>query len=250
MKQQAQRIVSLVPSLTELLFDLGLEHEIKGITRFCIHPADGVKDKIKIGGTKDLKMNLIHSIAPDLIVANKEENVKEQVVELQAHYPCHISEIATIKDALETIEDLGVSTGKREQARSLRRAIQAEFDKWQKPEQMLRVAYLIWHKPMMTINQDTFIHHMLQAAGFENVFAHLPARYPMIEQEDLIQAAPDFIFLSSEPYPFKAKHQQEYSALFPHAQSALVDGEIFSWYGSRMLKAPAYFAQVWSELGM
>jgi ABC-type Fe3+-hydroxamate transport system substrate-binding protein len=241
-----QRIISIVPSQTELLFDLGLNGQIVGITKFCIHPADKVKLVPKIGGTKQLNMQAIHNLQPDLIIANKEENEQSQVEELMAHYPVWISDIRDLHSALSMINKVGEITGKPTEAVKISNKIFLQFQILKPAEINIRVAYLIWRKPYMAAGSGTFINSMLQLCGFENVINI--GRYPEQTAGDLIAANPDVLLLSSEPYPFSQKHIDEFKNILPNAKILLVDGELFSWYGSRLLHAPAYFNKLINKL--
>ncbi len=249
-----QRIVSLVPSQTELLYDLGLENEVAGITKFCIHPRQWFQNKTKVGGTKQVKMEVIHSLQPDLIIANKEENVKEQVEELSKQYPVWVSDVNNLEDAYAMIEQVGKITGRQSTASQISNKIKKAFSQLHttgnKPaltEGRLKTVYLIWQNPFMTVGGDSFIHALLQEAGFHNLFEK-ETRYPAITVEQLQQKAPDLLLLSSEPYPFKEKHIAEWKERLPGTTVLLVDGEMFSWYGSRLLQAPAYFASLQQQL--
>lgn len=242
-----QRIISLVPSQTELLFDLGLDKEVTGITKFCIHPAEWFRRKTRVGGTKQLKMDIIHQLQPDLIIANKEENVQGQIEELQQHYPVWITDINNLDDAYDMIKDIGLITNKEVAANNLISEIREEFARLLTPTSLLNTVYLIWQKPYMTVGGDTFIHAMLEAAGFTNVYKY-KARYPELSIEEIKSINPALLLLSSEPFPFKTKHANELQKQLPNTKIALVDGEIFSWYGSRLLKAPAYFNQLHNQI--
>ncbi|GAB2561277.1 helical backbone metal receptor [Spirosoma aerophilum] len=241
-----KRIISLVPSQTELLFDLGLNDEIVGITKFCIHPAEKVKNKVLIGGTKTLRLDKIRALKPDLIIANKEENTREQIEELQQHYPVHVTDMATLPDALQMIREVGTLVGKRQEAEAMAAQIERDLTPAYATSRPT-VAYLIWQKPYMAAGTGTFIDAMLTVAGFRNAFANR-TRYPEVTPDDLQKAQPDLIFLSSEPYPFKAKHMAEWQTICPSARVLLVDGEMFSWYGSRLLRASDYFRNLRNEI--
>jgi ABC-type Fe3+-hydroxamate transport system substrate-binding protein len=252
-----QRIVSIVPSQTELLFDLGLDKEVCGITKFCVHPGEWFRTKTRVGGTKQLKMDIIHSLQPDLIIANKEENVKEQVEELEKHFPVWISDINDLLSSYQMIENIGEITGRQQPATTLIHQIKENFKQSgsQHPTSnpKPRTAYFIWQNPYMTVGGDTFIHAMLEAAGFDNIFAQ-QTRYPEITVNDLLMDPEhgskgcQLLLLSSEPYPFKEKHINELQALLPSTRILLVDGEMFSWYGSRLQWAPAYFSELRAQL--
>ncbi|MFD1142939.1 ABC transporter substrate-binding protein [Larkinella insperata] len=246
-----QRIVSVVPSQTELLFDLGLDQAIVGVTKFCIHPAEKVKGKTVVGGTKTLHLDRIHDLKPDLILANKEENTREQIEELQRHYPVHVTDMHTVADALAMIREVGALVGRGPQAGQMAERIAASFQRLRAAvrDSGPLVAYFIWRKPYMVAAHGTFIHSMLEMAGFRNALAD-QTRYPELTVADLQLARPDLIFLSSEPYPFAEKHRIELQRICPTARVLLVDGEMFSWYGSRMLQAAEYIQQLRQELGL
>lgn len=242
------RIISAVPSQTELLFDLGLDEQLVGITKFCIHPANKVKRKTVVGGTKTLNINQIHALKPDFILANKEENARDQIEELQRHYAVHVTDVATLPDALSMIREVGKQVGKAQRADELAREIAVSLSSgFFSPPPLLSVAYLIWRKPYMTAGGDTFINAMLEQAGFRNAFAG-QSRYPEVSLDDLRTAQPDLIFLSSEPYPFAEKHRHELQQICPSARVILVDGEVFSWYGSRLLWAADYFRSLHQQI--
>lgn len=241
-----KRIISVVPSQTELLFYLGLNEEVIGITKFCIHPADKFKSNTKIGGTKQLDIAKIKSLNPDLIIANKEENERGQLEELMQHFPVWISDIYNLEGALEMIERVGELVGRNTEAITLSNNINQKFEGLNLPPTNLRVAYFIWRKPYMIAGKNTFIDSMLQKCGLTNVF--VLERYPEIDPSLLNDAKPDVILLSSEPYPFKERHIAELKAIVPSAIIKLVDGEMFSWYGNRLLEAPAYFNDLVNNL--
>ncbi|GAB4023611.1 helical backbone metal receptor [Spirosoma koreense] len=241
-----QRIVSVVPSQTELLFDLGLDEEIVGITKFCVHPADKVATKIRVGGTKTLHLDAIHALAPTLILANKEENTRDQIEILQQHYPVHVTDVHTFPEALAMIREVGILVGKAQEAEALAHQIETSLSPTPSAPNST-VAYFIWRKPYMVAANDTFIHAMLERAGFQNAFA-CRSRYPEVTSTDVQAANPDLIFLSSEPYPFVAKHLTEFREICPTARVMLVDGEVFSWYGSRLLRASNYFRNLRTEI--
>ena len=241
------RIISLVPSQTELLADLGLDEEVIGITKFCIHPDRWFRQKTRIGGTKQLNTDLIRGLQPDLIIANKEENLKEQIVLLREEYPVWVSDIATLEDSLRMIRTIGQITNRKEQAENITSRIEEGFAALAPPSIRSNCIYLIWNNPYMTIGGDTFIHHMLEKAGFQNCFAE-KTRYPEVSPGQIKELSPDYLLLSSEPFPFAQRHADELQVQLPDTKVVLVDGEMFSWYGSRLLKAPGYFAGLRSSM--
>lgn len=241
-QQAPKRIISLVPSQTELLHDLGLEEEVIGITKFCVHPEKWFRSKTRIGGTKTVDIEKIKQLQPDLIIANKEENEKEQVEALQSIAPVWISDIHTLEDALQMIRIVGDITFRKEQATRIAATIANNFATLH-PIQEQSALYLIWRKPWMTIGKDTFIHHMMSHIDLRNVYED-QGRYPEISEEDMKDRNPSLVLLSSEPYPFKEQHIAELQRILPEAKIMLVDGEMFSWYGSRLLYSTAYFKEL------
>lgn len=245
-----KKIISLVPSQTELLNDLGLEEEIIGITDYCVHPKHWQENKIKIGGTKKLNIEKIKELTPDLLIGNKEENEKEQILELMQHFPVWMSDIKTLEEALEMIAAVGKLCGKEKKALDIQNNIREQFSHFKLATASIThptsVLYLIWRKPYICAGPDTFIHHMLQLCGFNNIASG--PRYPEMSTDQIKQADPSLIFLSSEPFPFKQKHIEELQIICPQAKVVLVDGEMFSWYGSRLIYAPAYFERLLQNL--
>ena len=232
------KIISLVPSITETLFDLGLtDAEIIGRTKFCIHPKDSVRNVGIIGGTKNLNIQKIKALQPDLIIANKEENVKEQIEELQKDFKVLVTEISTLNDNFHLLKTLGELLNKKELALKFNEKTNDVFLDFDFPEK-LKCAYLIWKNPYMTVGSDTFIHAILDKIGFENIFKD-QKRYPVITVDEMKSA--DFIFLSSEPFPFQQKHIDELQKQIPESKIILVDGEAFSWYGTHLAKCGNYF---------
>ncbi|MBC7566994.1 MAG: ABC transporter substrate-binding protein [Pedobacter sp.] len=238
-----KRIVSLVPSQTELLFDLGLDSEVIGLTKFCIHPIDKFARCAKVGGTKKLNIELIKELKPDLIIGNKEENSADDIQELSALFPVWMSDIYTLEDAKQTILQIGELVDRQPEASYLIHLIGAGFSDLQTLalERGIdkKVAYLIWKDPYMAVGMNTFINDIFALNGMRNVIK--TDRYPELELSELLLLKPDLVFLSSEPYPFRDKHVQEIQRLLPDAKVILVDGEMFSWYGSRLVKAVQYF---------
>jgi ABC-type Fe3+-hydroxamate transport system substrate-binding protein len=241
-KQTPKRIISLVPSQTELLYDLGADCEVIGITKFCIHPQKWKKNKTIIGGTKNIHHDKIARLKPDLIIANKEENTKEDIQKLQEHFQVYTSDIFTVKESFKMMEDLGLLLNKQNDALSLIQAIKTSFESLNQATHKT-VAYLIWQNPYMLAGKHTFIQSMLEIAGFSNILKSDESRYPEVAVEELRKLNSDFIFLSSEPFPFKQKHLSEIENQ-TQIKTVLVDGEMFSWYGSRMLKFSDYIRRL------
>ncbi|WP_316807230.1 helical backbone metal receptor [Pedobacter agri] len=245
-----KRIVSIVPSQTELLFDLGLDQEIVGLTKFCIHPIEKFAARTKVGGTKKLNIDLIKDLKPDLIIGNKEENTQSDIEELAEHFPVWMSDIFTLNDAMKTITQIGELVDREPEAGYLNHLISAGFNDLKtlalQNQIDKKVAYLIWRKPYMAAGKNTFIDDVLLVNGMTNVIHH--ERYPTITLEKLKYLNPQLILLSSEPYPFAEKHIEEIQKAIPNVSIKLVDGEMFSWYGSRLVKAVQYFFEFQKEL--
>ena len=245
------RIVSLVPSLTETLAALGLDEAVVGLTRFCVHPPDWRTRKAIVGGTKAVRVDRVRALAPDLVVANREENTRADVEAVATFAPVVVTDIATVDGALAAIRDLGHRTGCGEAADALAARLAAAFaapPDGSPAAPALRVAYLIWRDPWMVAGGDTFISDVLARCGLANVFADRP-RYPAVTPADLAAARPDALLLSSEPYPFDERHVAELGALVPGVPAVRVDGEAFSWYGPRMAGAPTEAARLRAALG-
>lgn len=284
-----KRIVSLVPSQTELLFSLGLDEEVVGISKFCIHPDQWFRTKQRVGGTKTVKKDAVKALQPDLIIANKEENVKEQIEQLEQIAPVWVSDIKSLDDALKMIISIGKLVNEQERANELSSQIKEAFEQITPVKEKVNTAYFIWKDPYMVAGGDTFIHDMLSLCGFTNIFQNLN-RYPEVSicndfiNNELIRnissslnnplssvnchpssppsSSPppssvsshlsanncQLLLLSSEPYPFKQKHMQELQTLLPFTKIMLVDGQMFSWYGSRLLYSAQYFKKLISQI--
>ncbi|GGF19900.1 ABC transporter substrate-binding protein [Echinicola rosea] len=231
-----QRIVSLVPSQTELLVDLGLEEQLVGITKFCVHPKRLRQEKTIVGGTKKFRFEVIDKLQPDLIIGNKEENYKEGIEQLAEKYPVWMSDIFNLEDALQMMRQIGHLTNRQEEAAQLIKDVCQGF--WGGTAQRGTAIYLIWQAPIMAAGGSTFIDEMLTHAGFRNLIAQ--DRYPAVTMAEIKQLKPDCLLLSSEPFPFKEKHVRAFQSELPNTRVLLVDGELFSWYGSRLRLAGEY----------
>lgn len=243
-KSNPKSIVSLVPSITELLHYLGLENEISGITKFCIKPEIWKNPKQIIGGTKNINTEKILELSPELVIANKEENVKYQVEKISDKLPVWLTDVVTYEDALFMIEDIGLLTDKRSASKLLIENIENAFaNEFPKPSKYFKAAYFIWKNPYMIVGGDNFINSMMEKSGFINVFAN-ELRYPEITIDHEKFSDCEVIMLSTEPYPFNETHITELNSAFPDKKIILVNGEMFSWYGSRLLYAPAYFSEL------
>lgn len=240
-----KRIVSLVPSQTELLVDLGLEDSIVGITKFCIHPVHFKATKAIVGGTKNVKLDKIKALQPDIIICNKEENTKEIVDELSVICPVWVTDIYTIEDNNKMIHDFGKIFNKRTNAQKWIDKINFAYHDFQnfiQNKPIKKAAYFIWANPYMVAGNATFINEMLKLNHFQNIYESKEGRYPEVELKKIrLEGDPDYVFLSSEPFPFKDEHAFEIGRFTHHAITVFVDGEMFSWYGSRLVKAFSYF---------
>ncbi|MFT5511869.1 MAG: ABC-type Fe3+-hydroxamate transport system substrate-binding protein [Bacteroidia bacterium] len=247
LERPATRVVSLVPSQTELLYYLGVVPI--GQTVFCIHPSETFKESIKIGGTKKLQIDKIKSLNPDLIIGNKEENVQDQIQELRQDYPVYMSDVNTLEDAYKMIEQVGQITGKKIESDQLGIDVVAQFNRLITPSSVRpSVLYLIWNDPYFGVGRRTFIHDLLEIGGFTNALKDRE-RYPELSPEQVATINPDYIFLSSEPFPFSEEHKKAVQLQFPESKVVLVDGEMFSWYGSRLLQTPEYINRLISDIG-
>lgn len=240
-----ERIISLVPAITETMYHLGLDKEIVGRTRFCKFPEVKVQNVINIGGTKDIKLDRIHELKPDLIIAEKEENTKEIVETLEKHYPVFVFEVQHFKDVFPMIEDIGRLTEKEEAGSKLVHQIKTAFQTLPHGGNK-RVAYVIWQRPYMVVGKDTYINSLLEEMGFINPFTEVEGRYPMVTEEDFKQEELDELFLATEPFPFREKHLDVFHEMLPHTKVRIVDGEMF-WYGAKMVEAAAYFKTIREE---
>lgn len=235
------RIISLVPSQSELLFDLGLKEKIIGITKFCIHPNELFVSKRRIGGTKNLDFSLIDSLQPDLIIANKEENNEADILKLAEKFKVWVSDVNTLEQALEMINEVSKITNCKIKGAEIISKINFEL-----PALNKRVIYLIWNNPMMCVGKNTFIDAMISIAGFKNCITDL--RYPEITIEKIKELNPDYLFLSTEPFPFNEKLAREFQEKIIIPQVKIVDGEMFSWYGSRLIQSINYFRKLNEDL--
>lgn len=238
-KERPQRIVSIVPSQSEFLWDLGLTEELVGITKFCIHPEVMFKTVERVGGTKTLNIDRIRELKPDLIIANKEENEQSQIENLQKEFNVWVSDICNFEDAIGMMNSIGEITGRSERSEQIANQLKYSLPRIKDIFQKQRVAYFIWNKPYMCAAQDTFIGFVLQHIGLENALEGFE-RYPELSEEKLVQLNPELCFLSSEPFPFKEIHVNELHRILPKSKVFIVDGEMFSWYGSRLLLLEDY----------
>jgi len=241
-----QRIISLVPSQTELLAYLELESRVVGITKFCIHPFLWKKSKTIIGGTKNFNFPAIASLKPDLIIGNKEENYQDGIEALKSICPVWMSDIVTLSDAFNMIQQAGQLTDTTIAAENLVHRLQHSFSLIEKLPR-IQTLYLIWHKPWIAVAANTFIHELIEASGLQNCLEK-DLRYPEVSESRMRESNPELVLLSSEPFPFAQKHIDEIKNILPDAKIVLVDGELFSWYGSRMLFFPEYVSSLRESL--
>jgi ABC-type Fe3+-hydroxamate transport system substrate-binding protein len=245
------RIISLVPSQTELLYDLGLEDKIIGITKFCVHPYHFKSTKKSVGGTKKVHFEKIRLLQPDIIICNKEENTLEMVEQLRKICPVWVTNIVTIEDNFQMITDFGQLFNCRTESQKWNDKLAfalTDFKNYIKDKEIKKVAYFIWKKPFMVAGSDNFINELLKLNHFENIYQN-KGRYPEIELKKMrLEGDPDLVFLSSEPYPFAEEDAFEIGRHTHHAKTVFVDGEMFSWYGSRLLKAFDYFKKMHEKL--
>lgn len=242
-----QRILSLVPSTTETLFDLGCGDRVVGCTRFCVRPAEQVAELPKVGGTKDVDPERVSALRPDLILANCEENTREIFEALDSVAPLWAPLPRTVDEALSDLLHTGELIHATAQAQDWHRRIQtARADlRAATPGHRFSYAYLIWRSPFMTVSDDTFIASMLAETGGLNVFGEHPDRFPTTSATEIASLQPDLVLLSSEPFPFRDRHRQELHRAtgLPLERLRYIDGELASWHGTRMLRAFASFAQ-------
>ncbi len=241
-----QRIVSLIPSITEILFALGAGPALAGCTIFCTEPALGVAAKTRVGGEKNPKLDVIRELGADLVIANVEENVREHVMALRGWgIPVYVTYPRTVAQGIRLVGELGELVGCAERGREMAAALEAALDDVRARvagKTPGRVFYPIWRNPWMTINQDTYAHDMLAVCGAENVFGQSATRYPEITLAEVDRAAPDVILLPDEPYRFRRTHQADFDA-YPaipavrHGRIRLIDGKLATWYGPRIAEA-------------
>ena len=245
-----ERIVSLVPSQTELLYHLGLGDKVVGITDFCVRPRSWFEEKPHVGGTKLVLQKKVDALNPDLIIGNKEENTPRDIHRLEKKYPVWMSDITTLQDALDMIRQIGLITDKEQKAKDLLNQIQENFEKLkpvQSNKRPIRIAYFIWKNPWMVAGNHTFIHHFAEKMGFENVFGDLD-RYPEIDLNEVNRRQLDFVLLSSEPFSFSEKNVEDFEDIISQNRVRIVDGQMFSWYGSRLVEGIQYLGQLRQEL--
>ena len=238
-----QRIISLVPSITETVFTLGAGARVVGVTSYCTHPPDGVASVTQVGGTKDPNLETIERLEPDLIIINDEENRKEDFQALvERDFPVYVTAPRTVAEGIRLVEQLGPVVGCQEQAQMLAESLwqpyQAATNACKEAER-LRVFCPIWRKPWMSFNHETYSDDMLRCCGGENVLQTKGERYFSLSLDEVAAADPHIVLLPSEPYPFAEKH---FIHLEPLKKTAAgrgghfycVDGMALCWYGPRI----------------
>ncbi len=244
-KNKPLRIISLVPSITQTFYDLGLEKKVVGITNFCPFPTKAQFQPTRVGGPKDPDIEFIQKLKPDLVVANPEENPKELIKRIREKVPIHIENPKTLNEGLRLITTLGEITGKTKQAKKITDEITREINQTQqilKSKNPLKCVYLIWKNPYMTINHDTYIHDVLKTCKCLNVFADEKKRYPKVTKAKIKKLGPELIFLPDEPYPFSQKDREDFSDL--GTKTILLDGKPACWYGSKMKGSLTYIREI------
>jgi ABC-type Fe3+-hydroxamate transport system substrate-binding protein len=238
------RIVSLVPSWTQTLFGLGFDSEIVGVTKFCVEPAAAVASIPKVGGTKNPDIAAIVKLDPELVIANAEENRREDIEQIRAAgvqvfttYP------RTVPGAVESILRMGRALGRETAAAAMAKeitltvsGIEASLGVWSKLR--LRVFCPIWKNPWMSFNADTYAHDVLRMLGYNNIFASAGERYPATTLEEAVELRPDIVILPDEPYAFDESDIAELKPLLPPALSRrvlIVCGRDLHWYGVHMV---------------
>jgi len=243
------RIISLVPSITELLYYLGLENNIVGVTSFCVHPPQAIKQKTLIGGIFKLKFDVIENLKPDLIIASKEENKKEEIELLMQNYNVLLFDVKSFDDAILMIKEIGRVTEKQDKADLLCKSILNGFSVLPILKPKPKVVCLIWKKPFISLSHNTYINSLLEKLNFTNLVDDKNNLYPEITVSDLKFLSPDILFLLSEPCYFDDNDKEFFENNLPSTKVMLVDGEMFAWYGSRMDKASLYFTNMLNKVG-
>ena len=243
-----QRIISLVPSLTELLHDMSLEPQILGVTKYCVHPIHYRITKTLVGGTKKVKYKEISALNPDFILCSKEENTPEMLAELEKIAPVYVSDVNSFEEALDLIKKLGIILNRRTEANHIIDRINFKYNEFRasiKDKEIIRVAYFIWADPLMVAGSNTFINDMLRICKFENGYANKKERYPVIKPKRMhVLANPKLLLFSSEPHDFTDEEVYDVLRSTKKTLTMYVDGEYFAWYGSRLVKAFEHFKQI------
>lgn len=234
-----KRIISTVPSTTEFLFDLGVGNRVISRTRYCRYPKTKIEKLPNIGGPKDLHLDKIKLLDPDLILANEEENSKNQIETLMKEFPVYVSKVRNLEQALQNILSVGRIINAETRSFEIANSIRLKLLTLPKNPQPIKCLYLIWNDPYMSVSKDTFINSILEICGFSNVIENV-LRYPKLSVEEIQFLNPDLVLLSSEPFPFAQVHINQIQKILPHARIELVDGEMFSWHESHLESAGTY----------
>lgn len=224
-----ERIISLVPSITEYLYALGLGDRVVGITKFCIYPEEWFKNKPRIGGTKTPDVAKIKALAPDLIIGNKEENREEDIEHLKEMAPVWMSDVNSIEDMYAMLRTIAEMVGKATESEAWIEKWKRYFDQNRNRGLGKRALYFIWKDPEMVVGKDTYIDAYMESIGYVN--AVMDVRYPILMSVG--DCNPEVVLLSTEPFPFKEEDFEYFQKIFPDAEIVLVSGEEFSWYGVR-----------------
>ena len=250
----AKRIVSLVPSISESLIELGAGGTLVGITNYCVHPAAAVASIAKVGGTKGFAFDKIAALTPDLIIANKEENRKHHIDKLRESYPVFVTYPRTVGEAIDMVGDLGTLTGTVERAQAFAAAYQEIISRGPPGQHAapLRTACLIWRDPWMAAGPGTYMSDLLETVGFQIVFTDDDGRYPETTLEAIIERTPQVIILPDEPYEFAEKDQKDVERVLVEkghrARVVLMDGSYLTWFGTRTLPGLRYLHGLRREL--
>jgi ABC-type Fe3+-hydroxamate transport system substrate-binding protein len=230
------RIVSLVPSLTETLFSFGAGHRVVGVTRFCVEPADGVSGLPHVGGTKDVDITAVLRLNPDLVIANAEENRREDIEALiGAGATVIVTFPRTVSDALDELKLLAEVTCATEAASViLDDSAHAIAQPVPAPGDAVPLFCPIWRRPWMTIGPDTYIHDFIRVCGGRNIFGDSEQRYPEVSLDDVRARGPEVVLLPDEPYPFADRHVGEVIEALGPVRIYLIDGKDICWYGPRI----------------
>jgi len=245
-----ERVISLIPSITESLFDLGLGNRIVGVSQFCTYPEHLVLEKPRVGGQKNPNHDAIASLNPDLIILNQEENRKEDIERFSSRYRTFVTFPRRFADSAELLRDLSRIFDVPLMTEPYIRTISAHS---RRPQASIRTLYLIWRKPWMSINHDTYIHDVMRVFGFDNVCAGMEKRYPELTEAEIARLNPECIILPDEPFRFRERHREEILTWPVSAchddRVVLVDGTYFCWYGTRAARTEDYLTrQIWNRL--
>ena len=237
------KIVSLVPSISELIYDLNIEKKLIGVTKFCIHPKYFQIEKTVVGGVQEFDIEKIKELKPDVVFASKDENFEEEILELQKFVPVYVTDVKSVDEAKQMIVNFGELLSCRNDASKIIMKIDMQLNDLAKVTDDLLYrsgAYFVWNEPWVAAGKDTFVNSMLKLVKINNVFEDLKERYPMVTGANIHLGNPDIVMLPSEPYKFEDQQAFEISSHTHDAATYFVDGEAFAWYGSRLIKSLDY----------